>query len=75
MLTDNEKTVTVEHVAGVAVRNPEIVEVARHYGMTIKTCLPADPETKGGSEHTVKIAKAGTTGFEPATPRSQRLMD
>ncbi len=26
-LTDNEKTVTVEHVCGIAVRNPTIVEV------------------------------------------------
>jgi hypothetical protein len=57
-LTDNEKTVTIEHVANIAVRNPEIVEVARHYGMTIRTCLPADPESKGGSEATVRIAKA-----------------
>ncbi|MGW0602262.1 IS21 family transposase [Streptomyces sp. NPDC002776] len=58
VLTDNEKTVTNDHVAGIAVRNPEIVEVARHYGTTIRTCLPADPETKGGSEATVRIAKA-----------------
>ncbi|MBO2448653.1 IS21 family transposase [Actinomadura barringtoniae] len=57
-LTDNEKTVSVDHIAGIAVRNPEIVEVARHYGMTIKTCVPADPESKGGSEATVRIAKA-----------------
>lgn len=26
--------------------------------MTIRTCLPADPESKGGSEATVRIAKA-----------------
>lgn len=58
VLTDNEKTVTTDHVAGIAIRNPEIVEVARHYGTTIRTCVPADPETKGGSESTVKIAKA-----------------
>lgn len=57
-LTDNERTVSTDHVAGIAVRNPEIVEVARHYGMTIRTCLPADPESKGGSEATVRIAKA-----------------
>jgi transposase len=57
-LTDNEKTVTVEHVADIAVRNPEIVQVARHYGMSIRTCVPADPQSKGGSENTVKIAKA-----------------
>ena len=57
-LTDNEKTVTVEHVAGIAVRNPTIVEVSRHYGLTIATCEPADPQSKGGSEATVRIAKA-----------------
>jgi transposase len=57
-LTDNEKTVTVEHIADVAVRNPEVVQVARHYGMSIRTCVPADPQSKGGSENTVKIAKA-----------------
>jgi transposase len=57
-LTDNEKTVTVEHVCGIAVRNPTMVEVSRHYGLTIATCEPADPQSKGGSENTVKIAKA-----------------
>jgi hypothetical protein len=57
-LTDNEKTVTVEHVAGVAIRHPEIVAAGRHYGMTVHTCVPYDPESKGGSESTVKIAKA-----------------
>ena len=57
-LTDNEKTVTVEHVCGIAVRNPTIVEVSRHYGLTIATCEPADPQSKGGSEATVKIARA-----------------
>ena len=57
-LTDNEKTVTVEHVCGIAVRNPVMVEVSRHYGLTVATCEPADPQSKGGSEVTVKIAKA-----------------
>jgi hypothetical protein len=57
-LTDNEKTVTVEHVAGVAVRNPDVVAAARHYGLTIATCEVADPESKGGSEATVRLAKA-----------------
>ena len=32
---------------------------ARHYGLTVATCLPADPAAKGGSEATVRIAKAG----------------
>jgi len=58
LLTDNEKTVTVEHVAGVAVRHPDIVATGRHYGTTVHTCVPFDPESKGGAEATVRIAKA-----------------
>jgi len=58
LLTDNEKTVTTEHVAGIAVRHPEIVVAARHYGCAITTCVVADPQSKGGVEATVKIAKA-----------------
>ncbi|HVM26982.1 MAG TPA: IS21 family transposase [Mycobacteriales bacterium] len=58
VLTDNEKTVTVEHVAGIAVRNPQTVAFARHYGLSVHTCEPADPASKGGSENTVKLAKA-----------------
>jgi len=57
-LTDNERTVTMDHVAGIAVRHPLIVAAGLHYGVTITTCVPADPESKGGSESTVKIAKA-----------------
>ena len=57
-LTDNEKTVTTGHVAGIAIRNPTIVEAGLHYGVTIATCVVADPESKGGSEATVRIAKA-----------------
>jgi transposase len=57
-LTDNEKTVTTGHVAGIPVRHPLIVAAGNHYGVTIATCVPADPESKGGSEATVRIAKA-----------------
>jgi transposase len=57
-LTDNERTVTVEHIAQVAVRHPEVVAAGRHYGMQVATCVPFDPESKGGSEATVRIAKA-----------------
>ena len=32
LLTDNGKTVTMEHVAGVPVRNPAAVAFPRHYG-------------------------------------------
>lgn len=58
LLTDNPKTVTVEHIAGVPVRHPGMVELGRHYGCVVHTCEPFDPQTKGGSENTVKIAKA-----------------
>jgi transposase len=58
VLTDNEKTVTVEHVAGVPVRNREIVSFGRHYGVTVLTCEPADPASKGGVEASVKLSKA-----------------
>jgi len=57
-LTDNEKTVSVDHVCGIAVRNPQIVSVGRHYGLAVATCVAADPQSKGGSEATVRIAKA-----------------
>ena len=51
-------TVTVEHVAGLPVRNAAAVELGRHDGLTIATCVPYDPASKGGSESTVKLAKA-----------------
>jgi transposase len=76
VLTDNEKTVTVEHVAGVAVRNPQMVAFARHYSVRVLTCEPADPASKGGSESTVKLAKAdlvpGTRTCSGSMPRSPR---
>jgi hypothetical protein len=34
-LTDNEKTVTSEHVAGIPVRNAQMLDFARHYGLAI----------------------------------------
>ena len=58
LLTDNAKTVTIEHVAGIPIRHPDMVALGRHYGCTVQTCRPFDPESKGGTEATVKIAKA-----------------
>jgi hypothetical protein len=58
VLTDNEKTVTVEHIAGIPVRNPQLVAFAEHYSVTVHTCVPADPASKGGTESSVKISKA-----------------
>ena len=58
VLTDNAKTVTVEHIAGIPVRHPHMVAAGRHYGCQVETCEPYDPESKGGAEATVQIAKA-----------------
>lgn len=58
VLTDNEKTVTIEHVAGVPVRHPDMVAFSDHYRTEVLTCRPADPQTKGGVEAAVKISKA-----------------
>jgi transposase len=57
-LTDNERTVSMDRIAGISVRHPEVVAFGRHYGLRIVTCVPADPESKGGSESTVRVAKA-----------------
>jgi hypothetical protein len=80
-LTDNKKTVTVDHVCGIAVRNATIVEVSRHYGLTIQTCEPADlargrlRAVHGGCEHaaasrdppaTGDTARAGARASSPA---------
>lgn len=39
-------------------RNQQTLDFARHYGITVLTCQPADPATKGGVEASVKLAKA-----------------
>jgi hypothetical protein len=58
LLTDNERTVTTDRVAGVPVRHPVLVAAGRYYGVEVRTCEVADPESKGGSEATVRLAKA-----------------
>ena len=57
-LTDNERTVTDRQLAGIVVRNRTMVDVSAWYGLTIAKCAPYDPESKGGSESSVKLAKA-----------------
>ena len=58
VLTDNERTVSIDHIAKIAVRNPQMTSAAIYYGFTLATCVPYDPESKGGSESTVRVAKA-----------------
>jgi len=69
VLTDNEKTVTESFVAGIPVRNARLLEATAHYGVGLHTCVVADPESKGGSEATVRIAKADLL------PRETNLRD
>lgn len=57
-LTDNERTVSTDHVARIAMRHPLLVELGRHYGLTVATCVVRDPQSKGGAEATVRIAEA-----------------
>jgi len=73
LLTDNEKTVTIEHVAGVAVRHPEMVAVGRHYGCVLHTCVPYDPESqrRGGVDRQGRQAGPGPDHREPAPGLSQ----
>lgn len=68
-LTDNERTVTMDRIAGVSVRHPAVVAFGRQYGLRIVTCVPADPESKGGSESTVRVAKADWCRQSPTCRR------
>jgi hypothetical protein len=46
LLTDNERTLTSDRVAGVPVRHPELVAAGRHYSLKVETSVPYDPETR-----------------------------
>ena len=59
-LTDNEKTVTVIHIAGIAVRNANMVAAARHYGLTIAD-RPGQAADRPG-------APAATASRSPGSP-------
>jgi hypothetical protein len=39
------------------VRNPHVVAAVQHCGLTIRTCLSADPHSQGRVSEQVKIAK------------------
>jgi transposase len=57
VLFDNPKTVTVGFVAGAAVLNPQLVQLATHYRFDPLTAAPRDPETKGKVEALVRFVK------------------
>ena len=70
-LTDNEKTVTERHIARVAVRNPKMVSAAVYYGVTIATCVPADPE-HAGHRQTTPAALGSTQAVGLGAERTKR---
>jgi len=72
VLTDNEKTVTVEHIAGIPVRNPQLVAFAEHYSVVVHTCVPADPASKGGTESSVSPRTRTCVRSTPASLSSRR---
>ncbi len=49
-LTDNPRTVSIDHVAGIPVRHPQIVEAARHCGMTLHTCVPSNRNRRAAKQ-------------------------
>ncbi len=49
---------TVEHIAQHGFDRSPVGAAGRYYGMTIRTCVPFDPQSKGGAEATVRVAKA-----------------
>ena len=53
-----DKAVPSAHAAGLPLPCRELVAASHCYGVTVATCLPTDPETKGDSEATVRVAKA-----------------
>ncbi|PRQ10284.1 IS21 family transposase, partial [Corynebacterium sp. 13CS0277] len=57
VLTDNEKTASTVTRFGLPVKNPQMVEFLSRYGAKLLTCHPYDPETKGGVERSVAVAK------------------
>jgi hypothetical protein len=50
--------VTTDHVARIPMRHPLVVNLGRHYGLCVATCVVGDPQSKGGSEATVRVAAA-----------------
>ena len=66
-LTDNERTVTVDHVAGIAVRHPAMVAAGGHYGVTVATCVPVRPGVQGrlGGDGAGREGRPGPDRGEP----------
>jgi transposase len=68
-LTDNERTVTIDRVAGIGVRHPVLVAAGRHYGLTVHACVPADPASKAYATDCTSLAVSGDESSREAVIR------
>jgi hypothetical protein len=67
VLTDNEKTVTVEHIAGIPVRNRQMVAFAGTTVVTVHTCVPPTRRPRAGRvDGEDRQGRPGPQGHEPA---------
>jgi hypothetical protein len=68
VLTDNEKTVTAEHIAGVPVRHPDMAAAGRHYGTTDHQLCAGRSGVQGrlGSDREDRQGRPGAHRREPA---------
>lgn len=58
IMVDNCKTAVLTHpVGGPAVLHPRYLDMARHYGFTIRPCAPRQPQQKGRVESAVAYVK------------------
>lgn len=64
VLFDNPKTVATQHLAGVAVLNPDLVRLAAHYRFSPRTTERQDPESKGKIEAVVRFTKSDLIPYE-----------
>lgn len=57
VLTDNERTVTIQSNGGYPVFNKTMLDLMGWFNSTIEVCVPYDPQSKGGVERAVRVAK------------------
>ncbi|NJN00902.1 MAG: transposase [Aquincola sp.] len=80
VMVDNCKTAVLAHpVGGPATLHPRYLDLAQHYGFTIRPCAPRQPQQKGRVESAVAYVKknflAGLEilSFEPINPAGRRV--
>lgn len=69
VMVDNCKTAVLTHpVGGPATLHPRYLELAQHYGFTIRPCTPRQPQQKGRVESAVGYVKKNfLAGLEPTS--------